>query len=181
LPPVRPVQDSKRSFTQFEEIIIVRKLYLTTAILTLLAAAPATAAETMTCVAVTKGQVAELFEKWNKALQTGKPDEVVKLYATDAVLLPTMSNKPRTTAAGIRDYFVHFMAKKPKGKIDSRTIRIGCNDASDVGTYTFMLTDKDGKVQNVAARYSFLYEYKDGKWQIVHHHSSAMPEKAATN
>ncbi len=159
----------------------MRKLYLTTAILTVLAATPLAAAETMTCVAVSKDQVAELFEKWNKALQTGKPDEVVKLYATDAVLLPTMSNKPRTTAGEIRDYFAHFMQKKPKGKINNRTIRVGCNDASDVGTYTFMLTDKDGKVKNVAARYSFLYEYKNGKWQIVHHHSSAMPEKAMTN
>ena len=155
----------------------MRKLYLTTAILSVLAAWPLSAAETQTCTPMTKDQVAALFDQWNAALQTGNPDEIVKIYAEDAVLLPTVSNKPRTTREEIRDYFAHFMEKKPKGKIDTRTIRIGCNDASDVGTYTFILTEKDGTAATVPARYSFLYVHKDGKWQIAHHHSSAMPEK----
>jgi uncharacterized protein (TIGR02246 family) len=131
------------------------------------------------CAAVTKEQVAGLFDRWNASLQTKNPDEVVKNYAPGAVLLPTVSNKPRTNPAEIRDYFVHFLEKNPKGAIDTRTIHIGCNDAFDVGTYTFMVTDADGKPSQVAARYSFVYELRDGKWLIVHHHSSAMPEKAA--
>ena len=32
--------------------------------------------------------ILNLFDDWNKALQTGNPDEVVKLYDKNAILLP---------------------------------------------------------------------------------------------
>ncbi len=140
--------------------------------------AAALAQSTQQCAAVTKDQIAALFDRWNAALQTRNPDEVVKNYASDAVLLPTVSNKPRTSPAEIRDYFVHFVEKSPKGVINTRAIHIGCNEAYDVGTYTFTVTGADGKASEVPARYSFIYALTDGKWLIVHHHSSAMPEKA---
>lgn len=143
-----------------------------------LSSGAAFAAETMTCADVTKDDVAALFDRWNASLQTGSAEKVTENYASDAVLLPTVSNKPRTNPAEIKDYFEHFLQKKPKGKIDTRTIHVGCNDAYDVGTYTFTLTGPDGKKSDVAARYSYIYELRDGKWLIVHHHSSAMPEKA---
>jgi len=143
--------------------------------------AAASAQETQKCAAVTKEQVAGLFDRWNASLQTKNPDEVVKNYAADAVLLPTVSNKPRTNPQDIRDYFVHFLEKSPKGIINTRTVHIGCNDAYDAGTYTFTVTGADGKTSQVAARYTFVYELRDGKWLIVHHHSSAMPETAAAH
>ncbi|RAL71573.1 hypothetical protein CSC35_5288 [Enterobacter hormaechei] len=40
-------------------------------------------------------------------------------------MLPTVSNKARLTDAERVDYFEHFLAKKPTGKIDMRTIRLG--------------------------------------------------------
>lgn len=40
------------------------------------------------------------------ALSAGTPAEVAALYTTDATLLPTVSNVPRTTRDGIEDYFV---------------------------------------------------------------------------
>ncbi len=136
------------------------------------------AQSTEQCAAVSKEQVAALFDRWNAALQTKNPDEVVKNYAEGAVLLPTVSNKPRTTPQEIREYFVHFLEKSPKGTINTRTIHLGCNNAFDAGTYTFTVTGADGKTSQVPARYSFVYELKDGKWLIAHHHSSAMPETA---
>lgn len=156
----------------------MRNLCLSAVLFVALSASPAVA-ETQTCETITKEQISALFDRWNASLATGKAEEVTKNYADDAVLLPTMSNKVRTSPAEITDYFVHFLQKKPNGTINSRTIRIGCNDASDVGTYTFSLTDKDGNKQDAAARYSFIYVFKDGKWLISHHHSSAMPEKTA--
>lgn len=139
---------------------------------------PAMAAETRTCADVTKKDIAALFDRWNASLQTGDAQKVTDNYAKDAVLLPTVSNKPRTDHAGIKDYFEHFVQKKPVGKINTSTIHLGCNEAFDVGTYTFTLTDAEGKKSDVAARYSYIYELRDGKWLITHHHSSAMPEKA---
>ncbi len=158
---------------------MARKSIVVTSILALCIPAAAYGQSTQKCEAVTKEQVAGLFDRWNASLQTKNPDEVVKNYAGDAVLLPTVSNKPRTNPQEIRDYFVHFLEKSPKGVINTRTIHIGCNDAFDVGTYTFTVTGADGKKSEVAARYSFVYELRGGKWVIVHHHSSAMPETAA--
>lgn len=158
---------------------IIAALSLQLAVLAPGAAFAADAGAPVTCKPVTKEQVAALFDRWNAALQTKNPDEVVKNYEIGAVLLPTMSDKTRKTPEEIKEYFVHFLAKSPKGAINSRTIDVGCNTASDVGTYTFTLAGKDGKPEHVAARYSFLYKFDDkqGKWLISHHHSSAMPEK----
>jgi len=131
---------------------------------------------TMTCAPVTQQEIAALFDRWNASLATHDAAKVAANYAPDAVLLATVSNRPRATPADIQDYFVHFLEKNPNGSIDTRTIRIGCNTASDVGTYTFDLKDDKGELIKVPARYSFNYELRDGKWLIVHHHSSAMPE-----
>jgi uncharacterized protein (TIGR02246 family) len=136
---------------------------------------PATAAtaETSTCAPVSEKEIAGLFDRWNTSLATLDPEEVVKNYSADSVLLATLANKPRLTRAERIEYFKHFLEKKPKGHIDSRDIKIGCNWAVDVGTYTF--TFKDGS--KVPARYTYTYEFEKGKWLITSHHSSMMPEK----
>jgi len=128
-----------------------------------------------TCAPANEKQIAALFDRWNDSLRTLDADKVVANYASDGVLLPTVSNEPRTNPAEIRDYFVKFLKSEPQGKIDRRIIKIGCNLAQDVGTYTFKF--KDG--QTVNARYTYVYEWENGQWLIAHHHSSAMPERAA--
>jgi uncharacterized protein (TIGR02246 family) len=134
-------------------------------------------AEEPHCVKVSESGVASLFDRWNTSLATLDPDKVLENYGPNAVLLPTLSNRPRTNPEEIRDYFVHFLENKPQGKIDFRVIKLGCNIASDTGLYTFVLHGKKGKVKHTSARYSFVYEYINGKWYIDHHHSSLMPEK----
>ena len=62
-------------------------------------------------------EVRDLFGIWNNALMTGNPDTVAMRYTKEAVLLPTKSDVPRSDYDGIRDYFVHFLEKKPVGKI----------------------------------------------------------------
>lgn len=122
-------------------------------------------------------EIAGLFERWNGALQTGNAQAVVDLYASDAVLQPTVSNQVRTTPAQIKDYFEHFLALKPVGQINYREIRqLGRNVAMDSGVYTFTLTGADGRSRQVQARYTFVYEQEGGQWKILNHHSSAMPE-----
>ncbi len=120
-----------------------------------------------------KTEILSLFDNWNNALQTGNPDKVVEQYAPDAILLPTVSNKVRHNHAEIKDYFVHFMAKGPKGHIDESNIRTFGDLAINSGVYTFDFANGD----SVQARYTFVYERHDGEWKITEHHSSAMPEK----
>ncbi|RPF35177.1 SgcJ/EcaC family oxidoreductase [Streptomyces sp. TLI_185] len=127
----------------------------------------------------TSTQIVGLFDTWNKALQTGDSEKVADLYAKNAVLLPTVSNEVRTDRAGIVDYFDHFLENKPVGKKIKTIVNVlDDNSAIDTGVYEFTLTDHDtGKKRVVEARYTYTYEKIDGKWKIMNHHSSAMPEK----
>lgn len=126
------------------------------------------------CAPATLRLAEELFERWNDALKSGDAGRVTACYADDAVLLPTVSNVPRTNHAEIRDYFEHFLQKRPQGTINQRNVKIGCNKITDAGIYTFRVIDQ-GKIKEVPARYTFVYENRDGRWLIVHHHSSVMP------
>lgn len=125
------------------------------------------------CHAASEKEIASLFDRWNKSLQTGDPKKVVANYATKSVLLPTLSNIPRLTPADKEEYFVKFLSKKPMGKIDSSNIEIDCNTAIDAGIYTF--TFGDGS--QAKARYTYTYKWNGKAWLITSHHSSLMPEK----
>lgn len=125
------------------------------------------------CKAVTETEIAALFDRWNASLATGDSKKVVANYATDSILLPTVSNKPRLSPAEKEDYFDHFLEKKPQGKIDLRFIQIGCNTALDAGLYTFTFYTGE----KVSGRYSYTYRWNGSEWLITHHHSSANPEK----
>ena len=122
----------------------------------------------------TKTKISDQFVMWNNALQTGDPDKVVACYASDAMLLPTVSDEVRNNHDEIRDYFVHFLSKKPKGRITEQNIRIYDNIAINSGLYTFSLKGDDGRT-DVAARFTFVYRKHEDGWLIVEHHSSILP------
>ncbi|MEH0471846.1 SgcJ/EcaC family oxidoreductase [Streptomyces sp. B21-097] len=123
-------------------------------------------------------QIAALFDGWNAALRTGDAELVADRYARNAVLLPTVSNKVRTDRAGIVDYFEHFLRNKPVGKKVRTIVNVlDADSAVDTGVYAFTLTDPGtGHKRVVEARYTYEYEKRGGRWLIVNHHSSAMPE-----
>ena len=131
-------------------------------------------ARTEVCKATSEQEISTLFDRWNRSLQSGDPHNVVANYAERSVLLPTLSNKPRLTAAEQEDYFHHFLENKPVGRIDSRTIEMGCNTAVDSGLYTFTFGTTGAQVK---ARYTYTYKWDGKQWLITSHHSSAMPEK----
>lgn len=84
---------------------------------------------------ITKDEVRALFSLWNNALATGDSRLVASRYATKsgAVLLPTVSDTPRTDFDSIKDYFDAFLLKEPQGEILSGDIRIGDGWAQDAG------------------------------------------------
>jgi uncharacterized protein (TIGR02246 family) len=142
--------------------------------------AHAKSSKSMQCAVVTQAEVESLFGAFNNAWATKNPDTVTQLFTKDAVLLATVSNTPRTDHASIRDYFVGFLKPSPVGTINSSTVKIGCNTAARLGTWTVTVTDPStGSKTDIKARYSFLYRIEDGAWKIDHLHSSMMPEKAS--
>jgi uncharacterized protein (TIGR02246 family) len=122
---------------------------------------------------ISEDKVRSLFYVWNDALATLDSTTVAKRYSTSAVLLPTVSDTPRTDFASIKDYFDNFLKLKPQGEILESHVSIGDNWCKDVGIYEFTMGTDGAKVK---ARYSFVYVFEDGEWKISHHHSSAMPE-----
>ncbi|CAJ1959484.1 unnamed protein product [Cylindrotheca closterium] len=122
---------------------------------------------------ITEPEAKELFHLWNDALATLDPDTVAKRYSKNGVLLPTVSDTPRTDYAGIHDYFTNFLKMKPQGEIVESYTMTGENWCKDVGIYDFTMGATGDKVR---ARYSFVYVFEDGEWKIAHHHSSKMPE-----
>ena len=90
----------------------------------------------------------------SSALATEDPAKVAKRYAKAGVLLPTVSDTPRTDEASITDYFVNFLKLKPQGEILESYVTIGNNWCQDVGIYEFTMGATGKKVRG---RYSFVY------------------------
>ena len=125
--------------------------------------------------ATAKEQIQQAFDAWLAAVSSGSSDKVVKLYARDAVLLPTLSDKVDNTPALRKEYFDVFTAKPAlKGTVNEEHIRVFGNIAVNSGLYTFSYT-KDGATVTVPARFSFVYHKTPRGWLIVDHHSSKLP------
>ncbi|MBE9095248.1 SgcJ/EcaC family oxidoreductase [Tychonema sp. LEGE 07203] len=128
-----------------------------------------------------KKEVAAATQKWIDTVTSGKPNvvgEVVKLYSPNALLWATVSKQKRDTSQEIRDYFEVF-AKLPELKAQDYkpVIRVYDNVAINSGYYTFTYRGENNKKTVVPARYTFVYlKDNDGKWMIVEHHSSAIPQ-----
>ena len=115
---------------------------------------------------------ATLFDEWNHALQSGDPERVTALYASDAILLPTMSNLIRHNHEEIKDYFVHFLYKGPVGIVNESNTRTFDKLLINSGIYTFSFEDGT----SVQARFTYVYQWDGERWLIAEHHSSLMPE-----
>jgi uncharacterized protein (TIGR02246 family) len=118
------------------------------------------------------------FGIWNRALQTGNPKEVAALYIADATFLPTVSGEFKKGQYGAEEYFKHFLEKNPTGEIIQEEVQtLGTDCYLHSGIYNFEVSPGDDR-QVVEARFSFVWKKDDqGEWKIVHHHSSAKPEK----
>jgi len=133
----------------------------------------ATAKSMAKAPAIAPSEVTALFGLWNDALATLDADAVAKRYASTSILLPTVSDIPRTDYEGIKSYFVDFLEKKPQGVILESNVIQGDDWCMDAGIYEFTMGATGDKVK---ARYTYVYTYEDSEWKIAHHHSSVMPE-----
>lgn len=124
-----------------------------------------------------ESEVNAAFAIWREALSSGKAENVVKLYDKDAILLATLAAKPLTTQEERTEYFTKLTAKpKLTATVTEDHIRmLDEDDAVISGLYTFSF-EEDGKKVEIPARFSFVYEKENGKWMIVEHHSSKVPQ-----
>ena len=123
-----------------------------------------------------KEDVAAVTSKWAQALGEDDPEKVLPLYADDAVLWGTLSPTVRADRTALQDYFIGAFKALPGLKVTfgEQLIRVYGATAVNTGYYTFSYV-KDGETKSWPARYSFTYVKNGDVWQIVDHHSSAMP------
>lgn len=113
---------------------------------------------------------------WVDAYNSRDPARIVAQYAPDATLWGTTSPVLRANPAAIADYFKDAAARP------SATVRIGSGTVREVspglfvaaGIYTFGDASL-GPAGDRPSRFSFVLQRRDGRWLIVHHHSSAIP------
>ncbi len=113
-----------------------------------------------------------VVDRFSAAYNSNDPEEVVKLYSPDAILLGTVSPVISIGTEAIRKYFSMIKGSGNKNAVQERhTIVIDDNAVVVTGFYEFTRM-KDGKPVPSPARFTMLITRKGGEWRIAHHHSS---------
>jgi len=132
-------------------------------------------------VSSSKIAVKNAYKDWCDAINEAKgdPEVMVKFYAPDAILLPTFYPKILINRdGGLNDYFKKFTSHTDiKCTPDTLRTQLYNDVAINSGFYTFTYKENDGQLKTVPARFTFVYEFVDGKWLIIEHHSSMKPTK----
>ena len=117
-----------------------------------------------------------LLENWLHTVCQGVPEQVVRLYAVDGILIGTFAKNIKQGRAQLLPYFRYFMGRKGLcGRVDSFIPQFfgGLGIAS--GVYTFYWVNEKGMPVEAQARYSFVFKPTPRGWKILNHHSSAVP------
>lgn len=120
------------------------------------------------------GAAKALLSQWAEAVSRQSLEDVLALYAEDAMLVPTVQNALAVTAADRRSYFEGFLSKQGLNcRIDSVETRVVSGGAAVTlaGHYTFSFVEDDAP-QSVAARFLYTVSGIDDLWRIEAHHSS---------
>jgi uncharacterized protein (TIGR02246 family) len=113
-------------------------------------------------------QLADVRSSWVKNWNEKQIDDLVKLYYPHADVLPADGSR----ASGQYEIRASFQ-KQIGSKVEVRSLAVACSEgfAYDNGMYTQTAQTKDG--QSVEGNYLVVLFWKDDKWLIVQHASTA--------
>ncbi len=114
--------------------------------------------------------------KWIDAFNRKSSKDIVALYAKDAVFFGTSSPVLRDSPELVQDYF------KSLPTLGDASITVGDQRVQVFGDVAIHTGYLHAGVHAGGERWSrirraltFVYVRRDGRWQIVNHHSSALP------
>lgn len=116
--------------------------------------------------------------RWAEVVSSGDLEDVLSLYAPDAILVPTLSDEVREREEERRTYFESFLARGSiRCEITVQKKRVSRKLGTVVigGLYRFEF-ERDGQRDVVPARFLFAFEEIAGRWLITGHHSSRLSE-----
>ena len=115
--------------------------------------------------------------QWIDAFNRKDVRAIVGLYAPDAVLFGTASPVLRDRPQLVQEYFSTLPSLgEAVIALGERRIQLFGDVAVSTGFYTRSAPGADGRTVRNPARFSFVYQKRDGRWVIVNHHSSVLPE-----
>ena len=113
-----------------------------------------------------------VVDRWSSAYSSNEPDTIAKVYATDAILLGTVSPVISVGTDAILKYFSALKGSGNKNAIQERhTIVLGDDAVVVTGFYEFSGVT-EGKPWARPSRFTMLLSKRGGEWHIAHHHSS---------
>ena len=123
-----------------------------------------------------KEEVAAATAAWVAALNSREPGRITALYDPEAVFWGTTSKTIRATPADIAEYF-KTAPQRPTVRctLGEQHIRIYGTIAINSGYYIFSEV-REGQAVTNPSRFTFVFRKRGGKWMIVDHHSSRVPE-----
>jgi uncharacterized protein (TIGR02246 family) len=112
-----------------------------------------------------------VLDAWVERYSANDRDGVVALYAPEAILLGTTSPIVSQGTEQIRTYFNELPGSGRSNRITERhTLVLGPEAVLTTGFYAFA-RQAEGNVPR-PSRYSMLMVRREGRWIILHHHSS---------
>ena len=124
-------------------------------------------------------EIKKTIASWVDAFNVRDPQRIAALYAPDAVFLGTVSPTIRITPDKVLEYFESSVTRNPKLRVgvEEQHVRIYGDIATNSGIYAARNPRPGAEDLVSVARFTFVYERRDGRWIIVAHHSSRMPTK----
>jgi uncharacterized protein (TIGR02246 family) len=117
-----------------------------------------------------------VVDQWSGAYNSNDPEQVVKKYWSDAILLGTVSPVISEGTEAIATYFARLKGTGNKNAVqERRTIVIDDNAVLVTGFYEFT-SMQEGKPVPRPSRFTMLITRRGSDWRIAHHHSSPRPE-----
>jgi len=122
--------------------------------------------------------VQNAYYTWCKTMGTAKGDahQIIKFYAPNAILLPTLSSNILINHHGGFDAYFSSLTSHDQFKCtpeELKTQLVG-NVAINSGKYAFSYRDAHHH-KIIPARFTFVYQKQGKEWLIINHHSSVVP------
>ena len=122
------------------------------------------------------------YQKFFEAFTTGNQDQIVQLFAPDALFFGTRSTELVTTPAGIREYFVSALSGN-RGAVKATSFGQTALALSDSvvaisGKWQSERTTDGKMVTGGPSRNTVVMHRRGDRWLIVQFHNSPTPKAA---
>ena len=116
-------------------------------------------------------EAVDVVDQWAATYSANDRNALAKLYAPDALLLGTTDPLATRGSEAIHDYFSALDKGGRRNTIQEKNVIVLGDDAVAVaGFYDFARQEQNYEAR--PSRFTFVVAKRDGKWLIVHHHSS---------